>query len=85
MFHLQVRIVSHDNSTPLEELLVKYNATTNPVTKSVYRDIIASRLGITARHEATRSYELNNHVRYMRKLTYSFESRNKMEKYFGDV
>ena len=30
--------------TPLGELFIEYERVTNPVTKSVYRDIIANRL-----------------------------------------
>lgn len=86
MLSLAVRVVSeHNHATPLEELLVKYNAATNAVTKSVYRDIISARLGIRARQEEQYNEQLSNHIRFMRKLTYSFESRSKMEKYFDNV
>ena len=40
--------VVKDHATTLESLAVKYSQTKNCVTKSVYREIIANRIGITS-------------------------------------
>jgi len=68
-----------EHATPTEEIVAKYYKTTNPVTRAVYRDIIANRLGINILHNS----KMEEAHRFMRGLTYSFESRSKMEKFFG--
>ena len=39
-----IKRVPKPSGTPIEELIEKHNGTTNPVTRSVYRDIIKNRL-----------------------------------------
>jgi hypothetical protein len=74
-----------EHATSTEELVAKYNKTTNPVTRSVLRDIIINRLGINEMYEFIAKQERLEARRYMRKLTYSFESRSKMEAFFDKL
>jgi hypothetical protein len=55
------------------------------VTRSVLRDIIINRLGISEMYEFITKQERLETRRYMRKLTYSFEGRSKMEDFFDKL
>ncbi len=72
----------HEHHTSTEELFVKFNEATNPVTKAAYRSMIASRLGITERQELVTTTNVWAIRDRMRKLTYSFDGRKNMEEYF---
>lgn len=73
-----------EHATPTEELVVKMVSTTNPVTRAVYREMIANRLGITEANEFKEKQEHRRTHRFMTGLTYSFESRSKMERFFHE-
>jgi hypothetical protein len=74
------KIPEHHTSTA--ELVVKYEESTNPVTKAVYRSIIASRLGITERQEMTKKSNNLAMRSYLDKCTFSFSGRSRMEDLF---
>lgn len=75
--------------TPTAKILAKMERTKNPVTRSVYRDIIGARIDRLIDFEAEQRKENKKfddaqertHL-FMQSLTYSFESRSKMEAYF---
>jgi hypothetical protein len=73
---------SPEHATSTEELVTKYEAETNPVTKAVFRSIIAVRLGITERHEQIQKSRNYNIRSYLEKCTYSFDSRTRMRNLF---
>ena len=73
---------SKEHATSTQELVTKYESSTNPVTKAVLRSIIAGRLGITEREEQVRKSRNYNIRSYLENLTYSFESRGKMRELF---
>ncbi len=71
-----------EHHTSTEELVRKYYEATNPVTKGSYRSIICNRLGVTASAEFSKHLDAWALREQMRRLTYSFESRSRMEEYF---
>ncbi len=71
-----------EHYTSTAELLEKFEATTNPVTKAGYRDMIATRIGITERQGLVRKARNYNMLSYLEKCTYSFDSRTRMRKMF---
>ena len=78
--HTERRIKEHATST--EELVTKYEQCNNPVTKAVYRSIIAGRLGIQQQQELTTKARNTSIRSYLENLTYSFESRSRMRGLF---
>jgi hypothetical protein len=71
-----------EHATSTQDLVTKYEAETNPVTKAVIRSIIEGRLGITERQEQiqkSRNYSIRS---YLEKCTYSFDSRRRMRNLF---
>ena len=74
------KIPEHYTSTV--ELVEKFEACTNPVTKAGYRGMIASRIGITDRQEHFKKVNMLAARRYLDKCTYSFDGRRRMEKLF---
>lgn len=74
--HEEREIPEHFTSTI--KLIEKFEACTNPVTKAVYRSMIAARIGITERQELitkSRNYSMR---KYLEKCTYSFDGRRRM-------
>jgi len=71
-----------EHITSTIELVEKFEATTNPVTKAVYRGMIETRIGTTDRQELikwNRNYSLRA---YLDKCTFSFPGRSRMENLF---
>lgn len=71
-----------EHATSTQELVTKYEESNNPVTKAVYRSIIAGRLGITERQELANKARNTSIRSYLENLTYSFESRSRMRALF---
>ena len=76
----QRKVPEHHTSTT--ELVSKFDACTNPVTKAVYRSIIAARLGITERNEMIKTSNMRTAKKYLDKCTFSFSGRKRMEGLF---
>jgi len=74
------KIPEHHTSTA--ELVIKYEACTNPCTKAVYRSIIATRLDITERQEMIKKSCNFSARKYLDKCTFSFDGRRRMEALF---
>lgn len=74
------KVPEHHTSTA--ELVVKFEEATNPVTKAVYRSIIAARIGITERQEMVRKSRNYSMRKYLDKCTFSFDGRRRMEALF---
>ena len=71
-----------EHATSTQELVTKYEECKNPVTKAVYRSIIAGRLGIHDQ-QALVTQSRNTSIRsYLEHLTYSFEGRSRMREMF---
>lgn len=68
--------------TPTSELCEKYESCTNPVTRAVYRNIIATRIGITERQEIIKKSNNFAMRAYLGKCTFSFNGRKRMERLF---
>jgi len=69
-----------DYMTPTIELLERFESEQNPVTKSVYGQIIANR--VYSNCGVAEAEELHRIHQRCRRLTYSFESRSRMEDIF---
>ena len=76
----QRKVPEHHTSTT--ELVGKFEACTNPVTKAVYRSIIAARLGITERQDMIKKSNMDAARKYLDKCTFSFSGRRRMEGLF---
>lgn len=74
-----VRTYEHKTST--SEILNSFESSENPVTRGVYRDILSNRLGIAERRDFVESLNNKSLLKHMRSLTYSFDSRKRMENY----
>ena len=74
--HKEREIPEHFTSTI--ELVEKFEACTNPVTKAGYRSMIAARIGITERQEQIKKSRNYSMQAYLEKCTYSFDGRRRM-------
>jgi len=71
-----------EHYTSTVELVEKFEACTNPVTRAGYRSMIASRIGETQRQEQSRKARNYSVLMFLEKCTYSFDSRTRMRKMF---
>jgi len=75
-----------NNARPTSVLVEKLEALGDEsktcVTRAVLREIIAKRLGLLETEDFRLHQQLIEARQQMRKLTYSFDSRQKMEAYF---
>lgn len=71
-----------EHFTSTVELVEKFEACTNPVTKAGYRSMIAARIGLTERQEQIRKSRNYSMLMYLEKCTYSFASRTRMRAMF---
>ncbi len=74
------KIPEHFTSTV--ELVEKFEASTNPVTKAVYRSMIAARIGITEQQEVIKRGNMYSARKYLDGCTFSFDGRKRMETLF---
>jgi len=72
-----------EHYTSTVELVEKFEACTNPVTKAGYRSMIENRIGTTERKEMVRKSRNYSMRKYLDKCTFSFDGRKRMENLFS--